>query len=145
MRRVRSMCRDRDISGRSAEKGSLMSAHCFARTLWTPRSKCNDTRTKSTASDPGIRAVCAVLLLMLAAISLAHGQNPQIVPCPTPGSQDLLTIPEIARTPDGVFRATIMNVDGLRTVWGSVGITGKSTTDTRCASQYMRYYIGTDT
>jgi len=122
-----------------------MSAHCFARTLWTPRSKCNDTRTKSTTSDPGIRAVCAVLLLMLAAISLAHGQNPQIVPCPTPGSQDLLTIPEIARTPNGVLRATIKNVDGLRTVWGSVSIPGQSTTDTRCASQYMRYYIGTDT
>jgi FtsP/CotA-like multicopper oxidase with cupredoxin domain len=122
-----------------------MTAHRFARTLWNRRAKCNETRTKSTASDLGIRTVCAVLLFMLAAISLAHGQNPQIVPCPTPGSQNLLTIPAITRTPDGVLRATIKNVDGLRTVWGAVGIPGQSTTDARCASQYMRFYIGEDT
>jgi FtsP/CotA-like multicopper oxidase with cupredoxin domain len=100
---------------------------------------------KFTASVAGVGTVCAVLLLMLAATSMAHGQNPQIVPCPVPGSQDLITIPEIERTPDGVLRATIQNVDGLRTVWGSEGIPGQSTTDTRCASQYMRYYIGEDT
>lgn len=96
------------------------------------------------AANRRIRTACAVLLFLLAAIPLAYGQNPQIVPCP-PHGQELLTIPEIVRGPDGVLRATIQNVDGLRTVWGSEGIPGQSTTDARCASQYMRYYIGVDT
>lgn len=98
----------------------------------------------ASGANRRIRTVCGVFLFLLAAITLAYGQNPQIVPCPPPG-QDLLTIPEIERGTDGVLRATIQNVDGLRTIWGSEGIPGQSTTDTRCATQYMRYYIGEDT
>jgi FtsP/CotA-like multicopper oxidase with cupredoxin domain len=120
-----------------------MTALRFATILCSERLRTADG-VSAYSANRRIRTACAVLLFLLAAIPLAYGQNPQIVPCP-PHGQELLTIPEIVRGPDGVLRATIQNVDGLRTVWGSEGIPGQSTTDARCASQYMRYYIGEDT
>ena len=75
--------------------------------------------------------------------SATQSQNPVSVPCPAPG-QDLLTIPEI-KSQDGVLKARIEVADGLRTVWGSQGIKKQgSRTDTRCASQYLRFFVGTD-
>ena len=141
--------------------GRLVTGQC------NPQPQRNDRRQNRDATGFRIPSeTCAILLALLVVAPLAHGRdgaaespgpkdppsaqatqsrNPVIVPCPTPGSQNLITIPEITRTPDGVLRATIKNVDGLRTVWGAVGIPGRSTTDARCASQYMRFYIGEDT
>jgi FtsP/CotA-like multicopper oxidase with cupredoxin domain len=62
-------------------------------------------------------------------------QNPQIVPCPTPG-QELIAIPEI-KSANGRLRAVVRLTDGIRTLWGSTG-------DSRCASQYVRYFDGYD-
>lgn len=125
-------------------------AHGFVSTI------CNQcSRAGEFLLNPGLgigTMACAAVLYLWTVVPVAHGQNPQIVTCPTPGTQDLIAIPEISRTPDGVLRATIKNVDGLRTLWGSVGIPNpqpgkpdQSPTDTRCASQYVRYYVGEDT
>src|ERR1700761_5728697 len=124
-----------------------MTAHHFVGTPLHPGHRRNESSVNTAVSGFAARTSCLILLFLLG-VSLLHSQNPQIVPCPTPGTQDLVTIPEITRTPDGVLRATLQNVDGLRTIWGSVGIPGQtppSVTDTRCATQYMRYYIGTET
>lgn len=122
-----------------------MTALKFVATRWNRSSRRAEKVVMPPSAYLCIRTIRFVGLFLLVFVPLAHGQNPQIVPCPPVGSQNLITIPEIARTPDGVLRATIKNVDGLRTVWGSVGIPGQSTTDARCASQYMRFYIGEDT
>jgi len=72
----------------------------------------------------------------------APAQNPVIVACPPPG-QDLINMPVI-RSQNGVLRAGIKLTDGLRTMWGSVAVAQGTTTDTRCASQYMRFFEGYD-
>lgn len=117
----------------------------FVTAQWNRWPQCNGAEVTPSPRSRGIRTVGFVWFLLLVIVPLAYAQNPQIVPCPTPGSQNLLPIPEVARTSDGVLRATIKNVDGLRTGWGAVGVPGQSTTDARCASQYMRYYVGEDT
>lgn len=72
----------------------------------------------------------------------AAAQNPVIVTCPSTG-QDLLTIPEIKRGSDGKLRAVVRLTDGMRTLWGSQGVpSAGSQTDTRCASQDIRYFDG---
>ena len=87
---------------------------------------------------------CASLLALLVFPPLAQAQNPVSATCPKYGTQDLLTMPEI-KSQDGVLRAEIKLADGLRTVWGSVGIPeAGSNTDNRCASQYMRFFEGYD-
>jgi len=76
------------------------------------------------------------------AVNTASAQNPAIVPCPRTG-QDLIDIPEIRRSPDGKLRAVVRLTDGMRTLWGSQGIPSAGTqTDTRCASQDIRYFDG---
>src|SRR6185437_3287858 len=72
----------------------------------------------------------------------ASAQNPVIVTCPSTG-QDLITIPEIRRSPDGKLRAVVRLTDGMRILWGSQGVpSAGSKTDTRCASQDIRYFDG---
>ncbi len=79
-----------------------------------------------------------------ASTPVAPDQTPESVTCPTPGTQDLLTMPEL-KSQNGVLRANIAVTDGLRTVWGSHGIKKQgSSTDTRCASQYLRFFVGYD-
>ena len=72
----------------------------------------------------------------------ALAQNPVIVACPSTG-QALIDIPEIKHGNDGTLRAVVRLTDGMRTLWGSQGVpqTG-SQTDTRCASQDVRYFDG---
>lgn len=72
----------------------------------------------------------------------APSQGPQIVSCPPPG-QALINMPEIS-SHNGVLRARIKLVDGLRTMWGSVAVGPGTQTDTRCATQYMRFFEGSD-
>ncbi len=50
-------------------------------------------------------------------------------------------MPEIS-SQSGVLRAGIKLTDGLRTMWGSVAVSSGETTDTRCASQYVRFFEG---
>ena len=71
----------------------------------------------------------------------APAQNPVIVTCPSTG-QDLLNIPEIKHD-KGTLRAVVRLTDGMRTLWGSQGVpSAGSQTDTRCASQDVRYFDG---
>jgi FtsP/CotA-like multicopper oxidase with cupredoxin domain len=72
----------------------------------------------------------------------APAQNPVIVDCPPP-NQSLITMPEI-KSQNGRLRAGIKLTDGLRTMWGSVAVSPGTSTDPRCASQYVRFFEGYD-
>ena len=65
----------------------------------------------------------------------APTQAQQVVPCP-PEQQPLLTMPEI-RSANGKLRGTVKLIDGVRTLWGAGS-------DTRCATQNLRYLSGSD-
>jgi FtsP/CotA-like multicopper oxidase with cupredoxin domain len=69
-------------------------------------------------------------------------QNPVIVSCP-PSGQELIMMPEV-KSQNGLLRAGIKLTDGLRTVWGDVAVSPGTSTDPRCASQYMRFFEGYD-
>lgn len=90
-----------------------------------------------------LAASSALLLLLVFAPATTEAQNPRIVACPPYGQQNLLNMPEI-KSENGRLRANIKLTDGLRTVWGSVGIGPNAPSDKRCASQYMRFFEGTD-
>ena len=79
-----------------------------------------------------IRASYLAVLLMIGVVS-AQAQSQQPVACPSQ-QQDLIKIPEI-KSENGRLRATIKNIDEVRTLWGSVG-------DNRCATQYLRVFEG---
>jgi FtsP/CotA-like multicopper oxidase with cupredoxin domain len=82
--------------------------------------------------------VCALLLLLVAAPAPAPAQAVQhIVPCP-PAHQSLLTMPEITSHNTGKLTATLKLIDGVRTLWDSADTT-------RCATQYLRSFVGYDT
>ena len=80
-------------------------------------------------------ATCGAYLvvLLLVGVTGARAQSQQPVACP-PQQQDLIKIPEI-KSANGLLKATLKNVDQVRTLWGSVG-------DNRCATQYLRLFEG---
>jgi FtsP/CotA-like multicopper oxidase with cupredoxin domain len=114
-----------------------MSVHNYIGMRWTSRTRPLAGRLLHFAS------ACTVALTCLTAVPASGQQSPVIVACPASG-QDLLTMPEIKRGDDGILKGNITLVDGMRTIWGSAGVPGQSTTDSRCASQDLRYFVGTD-
>jgi len=78
--------------------------------------------------------LCAALVLVFAR-SPAQAQAQKIVPCPAQ-QRALLSAPEI-KSHQGKLRATLRVVDGIRTLWDS-------SANQRCATQYMRFFEGTD-
>jgi FtsP/CotA-like multicopper oxidase with cupredoxin domain len=79
-------------------------------------------------------AFCAALVLAGARVP-AQAQTPQppLPPCLQTGKA--LLNPPVIRSYAGKLKATLKNVDGKRTLWGSDG-------DNRCASQNVRYFVG---
>ena len=91
------------------------------------------------------------LVMVIASQSLAQHQRqgsgqqiaaagPQLTPCPT--ATGLLTVPEISSGNTGRLKATLRLTDGLRTMWNSSTPPGTSPGNTKCATQYLRYFTG---
>jgi len=93
-----------------------------------------ETRYRSTFSAAVVTGGFYLAVLLLVGVTGARSQSQQPVACPP--QQDLIKIPEI-KSANGVLRATLKNVDQVRTLWGSVG-------DNRCATQYLRLFEGFD-
>lgn len=91
-----------------------------------------ENRHASTFNAAAAICVYYLAVLLLVGAGSAPAQRQQPVTCPP--QQDLIKIPEI-KSENGVLRATLKNVDGVRTLWGSVG-------DNRCATQYLRLFEG---
>lgn len=91
-----------------------------------------------------LRILALVVVLAGVRFSVATtlaGQAAAQPPAPPPATdnckpgQDLIAIPEIARSADGRLRAELELTSGKRTLWGSLG-------DTRCVQQDLRYFTG---
>ena len=78
-------------------------------------------------------ALCAVLVLAGARVPAQTPAPGPLPPCLQPGKP--LLNPPVIRSYGGKLKATLKNVDGKRTLWGSDG-------DNRCASQNLRYFVG---
>jgi FtsP/CotA-like multicopper oxidase with cupredoxin domain len=90
-----------------------------------------------------LRLLALVVVLLGLRFSMAPTLAGQAPPQPAPPApttncqpgQDLITVPEIARNPDGRLRAELELTSGKRTLWGSAG-------DPRCVPQDLRYFTG---
>ncbi len=80
--------------------------------------------------------VCAVGLAFSARVPAESQAAQHVVPCPAT-QQALLEMPEIASNGAHKLKGTVRVSDGIRTLWGPAG-------DSRCATQFIRYYSGTD-
>jgi len=95
--------------------------------------------------------VFLTLVMVIASQGLAQHQQPapgrqiaaagpQLTPCPT--ATGLLTVPEISSGTTGRLKATLRLTDGLRTIWNSSTPPGTAAANTRCATQFLRYFTG---
>ena len=91
-----------------------------------------------------LRILALAVILAGVRVSVATtlaGQTPAQPAAPAPSTsncdpgQDLIAIPEIARSADGRLRAELELTSGKRTLWGSVN-------DPRCVQQDIRYFTG---
>lgn len=79
------------------------------------------------------RGKYALLLVSAIVLTVTAASAQSLVPCPA-ASQPLIKVPEL-KSSGGKLSVELYLTDGLRTMWGSPG-------DSRCASQYMRYFAG---